>query len=150
MPFTPGDPVHVAALGKAVVREVRNHGRYVVELKGRTLIVGEGELTAVEEGKRRRPPATSDGHRLSLPPIVARAHAPASIDLHGKTTDEAIEAVDAFVNDAILASLAEVRIIHGRSGGRLKRAVHARLRELRPVRAFRVDPRNPGVTLVTL
>ena len=32
MAFAPGDEVHVAALGKGVVREVRNGGRYLVEL----------------------------------------------------------------------------------------------------------------------
>lgn len=53
-------------------------------------------------------------------------------------------------NDAILSSLTEVRVIHGRSGGRLKAAVHARLRALPSVRSFRVDPANPGTTLVTL
>ena len=48
----------------------------------------------------------------------------------------------------LLASASEVRVIHGRSGGRVKQAVHARLREL-SVRSVRLDPRNPGVTIVT-
>lgn len=150
MPFSPGDPVHVAALGKAIVREVRNRGRYLVELKGRTMIVAEGQLTAVEERRHRRQAGTTGAIPRAMPDAVARANAPASIDLHGMTADEAITAVDAFLNDAILASLDEIRIIHGRSGRRLKGVVHARLRELRPVRAFRVDPGNPGVTIVTL
>src|SRR5213083_1168779 len=67
------------------------------------------------------------------------------LDLHGHTVEEAIAALDAFINDALLASASEVRVIHGRSGGRVKQAVHARLREL-PVRSVRLDPRNPGVT----
>jgi DNA mismatch repair protein MutS2 len=81
---------------------------------------------------------------------LARTHAASSVDLHGMTTEEAVAAVDAFLNDAILASLDEVRIIHGRSGGRLKAAVHARLRGLTAIRGFRVDPANPGVTIVSL
>ena len=44
MTFEPGDPVHVAALGKGIVREVRNGGRYVVEIKGRSLIVAGSQL----------------------------------------------------------------------------------------------------------
>jgi len=43
-----------------------------------------------------------------------------------------------------------VRIIHGRSGGRLKHAVHARLRVCPSVRGFHVDRRNEGVTIVNL
>jgi dsDNA-specific endonuclease/ATPase MutS2 len=50
----------------------------------------------------------------------------------------------------MLADVAEAQIIHGRSGGRLKAAVHARLKRLASVRSYRVDPANPGVTIVTL
>jgi len=151
MPFTPGDHVHIAALGKGIVRDVRNRGRYVVELKGRTMVVGESQLTAVEAvraAKRAKQPKKSDEPAASHP--LERTHAASSIDLHGMTTDEAVHALDEFLNDAILASLDEVHIVHGRSGGRLKAAIHARLKQLRPVRAFRMDPRNPGVTIVTL
>jgi DNA mismatch repair protein MutS2 len=147
MPYLPGDHVHVASLGKGIVREVRNGDRYLVELKGRALVVDARQLTLVE-GKRRK---------ASAPPAVPRSaageptrSAPASIDLHGMTTAEAVVALDAFLNDAILAAHPEARVIHGRSGGRLKAAVHARLKALTVVRTFRVDPSNPGVTIVTL
>ena len=73
---------------------------------------------------------------------------PSSLDLHGKTVEEAVEALDTFLNDALLAGLAEVQVIHGRSGGRIKAAVHTRLRALSVVRAFRVNERNAGVTIV--
>ena len=74
---------------------------------------------------------------------------PTSIDLHGMTTDEAVSALDAFLNDAMLAGHGELRVIHGRSGGRLKSTVHAHLKKIAPVR-YRLDPRNPGVTIVTI
>ena len=66
------------------------------------------------------------------------------------TVEEAVAALDIFLNDALLAGHADVRVIHGRSGGRLKAAVHARLKQLPVVRAFRLDPANAGVTIVTL
>jgi DNA mismatch repair protein MutS2 len=66
------------------------------------------------------------------------------------TVEEAVTALDTFLNDALLAGHADVRVIHGRSGGRLKAAVHARLKQLVAVRAFRLDPANAGVTIVTL
>jgi DNA mismatch repair protein MutS2 len=66
------------------------------------------------------------------------------------TAEDAIVAVEAFLDDAILAGHGEVRIIHGRSGGRLRRAVHDRLRNLPPVQNFRIDETNPGVTIVVL
>jgi DNA mismatch repair protein MutS2 len=66
------------------------------------------------------------------------------------TRADALDALDAFLNDALLAGAAEVRVIHGRSGGKLKAAVDARLRQLPSIRGFRVDPRNAGVTIVQL
>lgn len=147
MLFSPGDHVHVAALGKAVVREVRNRGRYLIELKGRTLVVAESQLTAAKAAKRVK--AMNETAAPATVTAPRRTNAPTTLDLHGMTTAEAVHALDEFVNQALLGSVDEVRIIHGRSGGRLRAAAHARLRELPSVRAFRIDPRNAGVTVVT-
>ncbi len=149
MAFCPGDEVHVAAFGKGLVRAVRNGGRYLVEVKGRAMVVAERDLTAVARPGSRRP-AASRTEAVSTPLVRTRASAPDSLDLHGMTVDAAIAAVDAFLSDAILAGHAQVRIIHGRSGGRLKAAVHGRLRLPGPIRSFRVDPSNPGQTIVSL
>jgi DNA mismatch repair protein MutS2 len=149
MPVTVGDLVHIRGVGTGIVRALRR-GHATVEIKGRTLVVDVALLGRAEPAKVR------SGHKDSEPEGDAGPEGPAyggfhaSIDLHGHTVEEALAALDAFVNDALLASASEVRIIHGRSGGRLKDAVHRRLRELPPVRAFRVDPRNPGVTIVRL
>ena len=168
--FAPGDRVHVAALGTGVVREVRNGGRFLIELKGRSIVVAAADLQPAKPS-RRAPVARGTVHVAREEHVarehvarehvarehVAREHVARStlhvarvLDLHGKTTAEAIEALDGFLNDALLAGAVEARIIHGRSGGRLKAAVHARLRQLPSLRGFRMDPRNPGVTIVQL
>ncbi len=167
--FAPGDRVHVAALGTGVVREVRNGGRFLIELKGRSIVVAAADLQPAKPS-RRAPVARRTVHvaregvareHVAREHVarehVAREHLARStlhvarvLDLHGKTTEEAIEALDGFLNDALLAGAGEARIIHGRSGGRLKAAVHARLRQLTSLRGFRIDPRNPGVTIVQL
>jgi len=79
---------------------------------------------------------------------VLAAGAATSLDLHGLTVDEATEAVGVFLNDALLGGAAEVRIIHGRSGGRLKSSLHAQLKRIASIRSYAVDPRNAGVTIV--
>jgi DNA mismatch repair protein MutS2 len=147
MQFRVGDEVHVAAFGKGVVREARNGDRYLVELKGRRMVVPASGLRPVELPKSRRSPIAP----VPVAPDVRpqSPHASATLDLHGMTVDMAVAAMDAFLNDAILAGHAEVRVIHGRSGGRLKAAVHRRLKTLGAVRSFRLDPANPGVTFVT-
>jgi dsDNA-specific endonuclease/ATPase MutS2 len=143
--FVPGDRVHVFGLGTGVVREVRQPGRYVIEVKGRRMVVEGVQMERAEPEPPERAARVTPGL-----PASARAGVPSSLDLHGKTVEEATTALDAFLNDAILASLPEVRVIHGRSGGRVKAAVHRRLRELPPVRSFRIDAANPGVTIVRL
>lgn len=149
MVFTPGDHVHVAAFGKGIVRDVRNRGRYLVEVKGRVMVVAASALTPAAVG-RRGPARAAGAPAHDVTASVGRAAPPHSIDLHGKTVEEAIATLDAFLNDAILGGLADVQVIHGRSGGRVKAAVHARLKQISAVRAFRLDPGNPGVTLVRL
>jgi DNA mismatch repair protein MutS2 len=149
MTFAPGDEVHVAALGKGVVRDVRNGGRYLVELKGRSIVAAEAQLSAVSTRKRSALPR-APASQADVPDSSTRSYAPTALDLHGMTVEGAVAALDAFVNDALLAGHAEVRVIHGRSGGQLRAAVHARLKQLPAVRAFRLDPANHGVTIITL
>jgi DNA mismatch repair protein MutS2 len=149
MTFGPGDPVHVAALGKAIVREVRNGGRYLVEIKGRSMVVAGNQLTPSESARtpRRAKPSVAD---TQGPPVVEPTTASPSLDLHGRTVQDGLDALSAFLNTALLAGDAEVRVIHGRSGGKLKAAVHARLKLMPSIRGFGLDPRNPGVTIVRL
>ena len=146
MAFSPGDHVHVATFGKGIVREVRNGGRYLIEVKGRSMVVRAEQLAPLEPRKAR--PAAATSVPPAIPETLTRSHAPGSLDLHGMTAEGAVAALDEFVNDAILAGIDEVRVIHGRSGGILKEAVHRRLAQLPAIRFFRVDPGNPGVTIV--
>lgn len=146
MAFRPGDQVHVAGFGKGEVREVRNGGRCLVDVKGRAMLVEAGQLTLAEQTKR---PPSRTAPSPDTPEFPTRAHAPATLDLHGFTAADAVPALDQFLDDAILAGLSEVRVIHGRSGGKLKAAVHRRLRLLSSVRSFHLDPANAGVTVVT-
>ena len=149
MTYIVGDAVHVTGLGKGAVREVLNSGRFRVEVKGRVLIVTSGQLTPVAP---RRGPRTAQRATTPEPPPPESGKLPAavrSLDLHGRTVLEAIQELQAFLNAALLDGVAEVRIIHGQSGGRIKAAVHAQLSGM-PVRSFRLDPRNAGVTLVLL
>jgi dsDNA-specific endonuclease/ATPase MutS2 len=148
--FAPGDRVHVVRLGTGVVREVRNGDKYVIEIKGRTMIVAGAQMEGADPlrtASPRKTPAPSPEPEVGP---EAKAIRFVSLDLHGKTVEEAIAALDEFLDAALIASHAEVRIIHGRSGGRIRDAVHTRLRQLPPVRSFRIDPRNPGVTIVSL
>ena len=74
------------------------------------------------------------------------------INLLGKTTDEALMELDKYLDDAYLAHLPQVRVVHGRGTGTLKNAVHNHLKRLRYVKSYRLGTfgeGNTGVTIVT-
>jgi DNA mismatch repair protein MutS2 len=148
MPFSPGDRVHLAGLGTGDVIDVRGADRYAIAIKGRVVVASGRDLEAADVAGRPRKPRSHDEVRPRSGGDGPAGSIP-SLDLHGKTVDAAIEAVIAFVNDALVAGHPEVRIIHGRSGGRLKTAVHHCLERVSSVAAIGLDPRNAGVTIVT-
>ena len=130
-------------LGKGILREVRNRGRALVEIHGRATEVPGSQVTSVDPAGRRS--ARRRGQQQRAPGTPGRAaSAPIEVDLHGCTVPEALARVDA----ALLADAPELRLIHGRSGGRIRVALHPHLRML--ARPFRLDPTNPGVTIVVL
>ncbi len=146
--FAAGQPVQTA-LGKGVVLEVRNNGRLLVDIKGRSLVFEARSVQPVA-GEARSP-------RRTPPPAAAQAPGPGAgparireIDLHGLTVEEALDRVDGLLDRCMREDVAQLRVIHGRSGGRLKAALHRRLANIPSVRAFAVDPQNAGVTVVFL
>lgn len=148
MPFVPGDLVHVAALGKGTIREVRNGDRYLVEVKGRSLVATGHQLTPRVETRRKPARAKFESVVRAPQDYEGLSSEPAALDLHGNTVAEALDSVSAFLNASLLAGASEVRIIHGRSGGKIKAALHVQLKRMRSIRGFRLDPRNAGVTIV--
>src|SRR5687768_4200756 len=97
MPFVPGDLVHVTGLGKGTIREVRNGERYLVDVKGRSLVT-TGDQLSIQEAPRKSSRAKPDSASRA-PQEYRREEAPAlSLDLHGKTVAEALDAVSEFLN----------------------------------------------------
>ncbi len=74
------------------------------------------------------------------------------INLLGKTVDEALPALDKYLDDAYLAHLPSVRVVHGKGTGALRSAVHNHLKRLKYVKDFRLGEYgegDAGVTIVT-
>lgn len=74
------------------------------------------------------------------------------INLLGKTVDEAISVLDKYLDDAYLAHLPSVRVVHGKGTGALRNAVHSHLKRLKYVKEYRLGEYgegDAGVTIVT-
>ncbi len=74
----------------------------------------------------------------------------AEINLLGMTTDEAIVELDKYLDDAYLAHLSPVRVVHGKGTGALRKAVHQYLRRQKHVASYRLGEYGEGDAGVTI
>ena len=72
------------------------------------------------------------------------------INLIGKTTDEAIALLDKYLDDAYLAHIPSVPIVHGKGTGALRNAVQAHLKRLKYVKSFHLGEYGEGDAGVTI
>lgn len=72
------------------------------------------------------------------------------VNLIGMTVDEAVPVLDKYLDDAYLAHLPQVRVVHGRGTGALKTGVHKHLKKLKYVKEFRLGDFGEGDTGVTI
>ena len=76
----------------------------------------------------------------------------ARLDLRGKRYEEAMEALDAFIDQALLNNMAQVDIIHGIGTGVIREGVTKYLQRNKQVKSFGYAPQNAGgsgATIVT-
>ena len=74
------------------------------------------------------------------------------INLLGQTVDEALAVLDKYLDDAYLAHLPSVRVVHGKGTGALRQGVHNYLKRVSYVQSYRlgeIGEGDAGVTIVT-
>ncbi|HXV33675.1 MAG TPA: Smr/MutS family protein [Gaiellaceae bacterium] len=142
-PLAPGDPVTAPDLGvRGTVAAIEGDEAEVVGLGGQRVRIPVARLQADERPQAEPEPAVK---------VVAGARSDVSdqLDLRGRRADEAREAVRAFVDDAVLAGLGTVRVVHGRGTGAVRAAVREELGRHPLVEGFEADAAG-GATDVTL
>lgn len=72
------------------------------------------------------------------------------INLLGKTVDEALSALDKYLDDAYLAHLPSVRIVHGKGTGALRKAVQNHLKRISYIKSFQLGEYGEGDAGVTI
>lgn len=149
--FKVGDTVHVISLNlKGTVSTLPNaKGDMYVQMGIlRSLIhMSDVELIDEEPVVEKNVSKTQSGKiRISKSSTISP-----ELNIIGKRVDEALPIVDKYLDDAYLAHLPQVTIIHGRGTGALKEAVHAHLKRTKYVKSYRVGgfgEGDHGVTIV--
>jgi DNA mismatch repair protein MutS2 len=81
---------------------------------------------------------------------AAQENGRSELNVIGQTTDQAVDAVDKFLDEASLASLGHVRIVHGHGTGALRRAISELLKDHPHVARFKGAPQDQGGSGATI
>ena len=124
----------------------------VVALEGDTAEVQVGSFgVRVERGElERRAPAEAAEPERAAVQVRAQAAPNVELDLRGRRIEEALPQVDKYLDDAFLAGMPFVRIVHGKGTGALRQAVRQQLRGHPLVNSFRAGEQGEGGTGVTV
>ena len=163
--FKPGDEVYVRSFNQSgVVSE--NYGREVLVTLGnlKTLVPTADVLmkseqspvqartskqrSAKQEPMQQRTFRSVNAHESSDRP--AAAYATTEVDVRGMRVDDAWPLVDKALDNAALAGLSELRIIHGRGTGQLGRGIREFLDDHQQVKSLSWAPDREGGTGVTV
>ena len=147
-----GDSVKVISLGmKGYVRSLPDKsGKLFVQCGLIRSQVDLSDLVLVEEdtttGKPLKGPSASRSHSK----MSKALHISPEINLLGLTVDEALMTLDKYLDDAFLAHLPSVRIVHGKGTGALRNAVQSHLKRSKYVKTFRLGEYGEGDSGVTI
>ena len=142
-----GDEVYVDTLDKVgKVTAVNKNGEYEIML-------GAVKTKVKAKNCKRLAPTKSKSQRVSVSKAFSNAQIKTEINLLGKTVDEAIFELDPFLYQASEANVPEVRVVHGKGTGALRKGVQAYLKGHPCVKEFRdgvYGEGDNGVTMVKI
>ncbi len=144
----PGDTVLLLDLNTiaTVITAPDNRGECSVQAGAMKLKANIKRMRRAKAPKEKKPKSTAHFS------IGARA-VERECDVRGMSLEEALQAVDMFLDGAVMNRLREVNIIHGKGTGILRAGIHRHLKALSCVKSFRLGrygEGEDGVTVVTL
>lgn len=149
--FKLGDSVHVISLNlEGTVRSLPNQkGEITVQMGILQSTVKITDVEIIQEKKQTKPEKTAQ-YRAA---VNKSMNIKPEINLLGLTVDEAIMELDKYLDDACLSHLNQVRVVHGKGTGALRKGIHEYLKRQSYVKNFRLGEfgeGDAGVTIVEL
>lgn len=148
-----GDLVMVHSMGvKGTVMSLPNtKGKCFVQMGIMRSEVNADDLELLEEETlQNRKDQLRERSGAGKIKMMKSLHVSSSINLIGKTVDEAIALLDKYLDDAYLAKLHQITIIHGVGTGALRNAVQAHLKKSKYIKTYRMGEYGEGGYGVTV
>ena len=149
-----GDKVRLKSFGSIGIVDQIKDGEAEVRVKSLRLREKIENLELLELTKAAKAATAKFGGLQKARTVQVRqstsTNGRSELNVIGQTTDEAVDAVDKFLDEAAMASLAQVRIIHGHGTGALRRAIADMLKNHPHVARFISAPQDQGGSGATL
>ena len=147
-PLVIGDRVLVVDIDKEgdVIALKDNNGKVTVQLEKVKIKLPESNLRLLEKKPKQKSEPKLTRNVTSRLDRTAQT----SIDLRGKTADEAIFELDRFIDQTIMSGISVISVIHGKGTGVLRQAVNDFLKTNSCVKTFRLGVYGEGETGVTI
>ncbi len=150
-PLEVGDTVFVRSMGQRgeLIALANGRGEVEVQLGAMKLRVAEGQV----ERLSRRQARVAETRSVVLPLREPTLAPELQLDLRGWRVEDALEEVDRYLNNAALAGMPFVRILHGKGTGALRQAIRQQLSHHPLVKSqASADAKDggDGITIVTL
>ena len=148
--FKVGDSVFVTTLSlNGTVKEAANKdGDLVIQMGFLSSVVNYKNLELLAPEKAPKPQhQPKDRYSINKAATINP-----EINLLGNTVDEAIARLEKYLDDAMIAGLTSVRVVHGKGTGALRKGIHEYLRKLKFVKTYKLaefGEGDAGVTIVT-
>lgn len=135
----PGDEVMVTSFGqKGTVLEKVSSDEFLVQIGIMKMKVKRDDMHVVKPSKQEQTAAAYTSVKR------ARNTVKMELDLRGYNVEDGIREIDRYLDEALLAGLHSVSIIHGHGTGVLRKGVHEYLRQHRNVKSFRLGGQGEG------
>ena len=147
-----GDSVKIVSMGlKGTVSTLPDaKGNLFVQCGIMRSQVNVNDLILIEDAPMSYKPSGMGGTGSGKIKMSKSLSVSTEINLLGKTVDEAIAVLDKYLDDAYLAHLPSVRIVHGKGTGALRSAVQSHLKRCKYVKSYRLGEHGEGDAGVTI
>ncbi len=147
-----GDTVFIKSMKqKGKVLEINDNQEILVQVGIMKISTDLSDLNTVTG--ETRAPQTRERSATSGMLFQKTMEIKTELDLRGSTLQEAVERVDKYIDDACLAGLSTIYLIHGKGTGALRKGLHEFLADHNQVKSFKLSEHGEGgsgVTVVSL